>query len=150
MERVRLMRSRSSEGDAVEAVEQAGAEVYLGHTCFTAPDVVEVDGRQLRFRKAVISTGSEPLLPRIEGLQTGEYLTNESVFSLTERPARLVVIGRRPAGLRTGASLPPSRQRGGSRQPHGKPTRWMAPIAGHGSWSFPIAPIPTPKWPKWA
>jgi pyruvate/2-oxoglutarate dehydrogenase complex dihydrolipoamide dehydrogenase (E3) component len=96
MERVRRMRSMSSAGDAVQVVEQAGAEVYLGHTRFMAPNVVEVDGRQLRFRKAVIATGSDPLVPPIDGLRTGEYLTNESVFSLTELPARLVVIGGGP------------------------------------------------------
>ena len=96
MERVRRMRSRSSAGDAVQVVEQTGAEVYLGHTRFTSPNIVEVEGRQLRFRKAVIATGSEPFVPPIDGLQTGEYLTNESVFSLTERPARLVVIGGGP------------------------------------------------------
>jgi pyruvate/2-oxoglutarate dehydrogenase complex dihydrolipoamide dehydrogenase (E3) component len=96
MERVRRMRSLSSASDAVLAVEKTGAEVYLGHTRFTAPNVVEVDGRQLRFRKAVIATGSDPVVPPIDGLQTGEYLTNESVFSLTELPARLVVIGGGP------------------------------------------------------
>ena len=96
MERVRRMRSMSSAGDAVDAVEQTGAEVYLGHARFTAPNVVEVDGRQLRFRKAVIATGSDPFVPPIEGLRAGEYLTNESVFSLTELPARLVVIGGGP------------------------------------------------------
>ncbi len=96
MERVRRMRSMSSAGDAVPAVEQTGAEVYLGHTRFTAPDTVEVNGSHLRFRKAVIATGSDPLVPPIDGLRTGEYLTNESVFSLTELPARLVVIGGGP------------------------------------------------------
>src|SRR5262249_36477204 len=96
MERVRRMRSMSSAGDAVQAVEEAGAEVYLGHTNFIAPDVVRVDGRQLRFRKAVIATGSDPLVPPIEGLRAGEYLTNESVFTVTELPARLVVIGGGP------------------------------------------------------
>jgi pyruvate/2-oxoglutarate dehydrogenase complex dihydrolipoamide dehydrogenase (E3) component len=96
MERVRRMRSMSSAGDTVEAVEQTGAQVYLGHTRFTAPDVVEVDGRELRFRKAAIATGSDPLVPPIDGLKTGEYLTNESVFSLTELPPRLVVIGGGP------------------------------------------------------
>ena len=96
MERVRRMRSMSSAGDAVAAVEQTGVEVYLGHTRFTAPGIVEVDGRELRFRKAVIATGSDPLVPPIDGLRTGEYLTNESVFSLTELPARLVVIGGGP------------------------------------------------------
>lgn len=98
MERVRRVRSMSSAGDAVQVVEQTGAEVYLGHTGFTAPNIVEVDGRQLRFRKAVIATGSDPLVPPIDGLQTGEYLNNESVFSLTELPARLVVIGGGPVG----------------------------------------------------
>jgi pyruvate/2-oxoglutarate dehydrogenase complex dihydrolipoamide dehydrogenase (E3) component len=96
MERVRRMRSMSSAGDAVQAIEQTGAEVYLGHTRFTAPNFVEVDDRQLRFGKAVIATGSGPFVPSIDGLQTGEYLTNESVFSLTELPARLVVIGGGP------------------------------------------------------
>ena len=96
MERVRRMRSLSSAGDAVPVVEQTGAHVYLGHSRFTAPNIVEVDGRQLRFRKAVIATGSGPFVPSIDGLQTGEYLTNETVFSLTELPARLVVIGGGP------------------------------------------------------
>jgi pyruvate/2-oxoglutarate dehydrogenase complex dihydrolipoamide dehydrogenase (E3) component len=44
MERVRRVRSMSSAGDAVEVVEQTGAQVYLGHTRFTAPNVVDVDG----------------------------------------------------------------------------------------------------------
>src|SRR5215472_2261475 len=96
MERVRRMRSQSSAGDAVQVVEEAGVAVYLGHTRFTAPNIVEVNDRLLRFRKAVIATGSDPLLPRIEGLRTGEYLTNETVFSLTELPERLVVIGGGP------------------------------------------------------
>ncbi|MEQ7010851.1 FAD-dependent oxidoreductase [Actinopolymorpha sp. B17G11] len=98
MDRVRKMRSLSSSGDAVEVSEQAGVEVYLGHTRFTAPNAVEVDGRRLRFRKALIATGSDPAVPPIEGLRTGEYLTNETVFSLTELPARLVVIGGGPLG----------------------------------------------------
>ncbi|MEQ7129144.1 FAD-dependent oxidoreductase [Actinopolymorpha sp. B11F2] len=98
MERVRRIRSMSSSGDAVEVAEQAGVEVYLGHTRFTAPNAVEVDGRPLRFQKAVIATGSDPVVPPIEGLRTGEYLTNETVFSLTELPARMVVIGGGPLG----------------------------------------------------
>ncbi|MGW5361963.1 FAD-dependent oxidoreductase [Actinopolymorpha pittospori] len=98
MDRVRRMRSLSSSNDAVEMAEQAGVEVYLGHTHFTAPNAMEVEGRVLRFRKAVIATGSDPVVPPIEGLRTGDYLTNETVFSLTQLPARLVVIGSGPLG----------------------------------------------------
>jgi pyruvate/2-oxoglutarate dehydrogenase complex dihydrolipoamide dehydrogenase (E3) component len=72
--------------------------VEAGQLLFAAPDVVEVDGRQLRFKKAVLATGSGPLIPAIDGLKSGEYLTNESVFSLTALPSRLVVIGGGPLG----------------------------------------------------
>src|SRR5260370_421269 len=58
MERVRRMRSMSSAGDAVQAVEQTGAEVYLGHTRFTSPNTAEGDGAQLRLQQARITTGA--------------------------------------------------------------------------------------------
>ena len=98
MERVRRIRSMSSAGDAVQVVAGAGVDVYLGHTRFTKPNAVAVDGRELRFGKAVIATGSSPAPPAIEGLREGEYLTNETVFSLTELPRRLVVLGGGPLG----------------------------------------------------
>ena len=98
MERVRRIRSMSSAGDAVQVVVGAGVDVYLGQTRFTKPNAVAVDGRELRFNKAVIATGSRPVAPTIEGLREGEYLTNETVFSLTELPRRLVVLGGGPMG----------------------------------------------------
>jgi pyruvate/2-oxoglutarate dehydrogenase complex dihydrolipoamide dehydrogenase (E3) component len=98
MERVRHIRSMSSAGDAVQVVAGAGVDVYLGHTRFTKPNAVTVDGRELRFAKAVIATGSRAAAPAIEGLKEGEYLTNESVFALTELPRRLVVLGGGPMG----------------------------------------------------
>src|SRR5215475_191682 len=98
MERVRRIRSMSSAGDAVQVVAGAGVDVYLGHSRFTRPNAVTVDGRDLRFDKAVIATGSRPAAPTIEGLREGEYLTNETVFALTELPRRLVVLGAGPLG----------------------------------------------------
>jgi pyruvate/2-oxoglutarate dehydrogenase complex dihydrolipoamide dehydrogenase (E3) component len=98
MERVRRIRSMSSAGDAVQVVAGAGVDVYLGHTRFTKPNAVTVDGRELHFDKAVIATGSRPAAPTIEGLREGEYLTNETVFSLTELPKRLLVLGGGPLG----------------------------------------------------
>src|SRR6201993_5475429 len=98
MERVRRIRSMSSAGDAVQVVAGAGVDVYLGNTRFSKPNAVTVDGRELHFDKAVIATGSRPAAPTIEGLREGEYLTNETVFSLTELPRRLVVLGGGPLG----------------------------------------------------
>src|SRR4029453_134707 len=65
---------------------------------FTARDTVMVGGRALRFRRAVIATGGRPAAPPIAGLDETGYLTNETIFSLTELPRRLTVIGAGPIG----------------------------------------------------
>ena len=52
----------------------------------------------MRFKKAVIATGARAVLPQVEGLEAAGFLTNETVFSLTERPPRLAVFGAGPLG----------------------------------------------------
>ena len=59
---------------------------------------VEVGGRTLTFKKAAICTGARAAAPSISGLREAGYLTNETVFDLTELPRRLAVIGAGPIG----------------------------------------------------
>ena len=61
-------------------------------------DVVEVDGARLPFHRAVIATGGRAAVPAIPGLDCVPHLNNESLFALTELPARLLVIGAGPIG----------------------------------------------------
>jgi pyruvate/2-oxoglutarate dehydrogenase complex dihydrolipoamide dehydrogenase (E3) component/uncharacterized membrane protein YdjX (TVP38/TMEM64 family) len=99
MERLREIRARiSHEDSAARYSEEFGIDVYLGQARFTVGDRIDVDGVELRFRKAVIATGARPVAPPIPGLAESGYLDNETVFSLTERPARLAVIGAGPIG----------------------------------------------------
>ena len=98
MTRVREMRAFSSSFDAVAVAAGAGIDVFLGDARFVGPDAVEVDGRQLRFDKALIATGSGPAVPKLPGLADARYLTNETVFELTELPRRLVCLGAGVAG----------------------------------------------------
>ena len=99
MERMRGIRAEIGEEDAAARyAKELGVDVFLGEAQFVARDAVEVDGARLRFRKAVIATGARPLVPEIPGLADAEPLTNETVFSLVERPRRLAVIGGGPIG----------------------------------------------------
>ncbi len=98
MERMRRLRAGISEHDSVERFANLGVDVYLGEARFTGRDTIEVGDRQLRFRRAVIATGGRAVAPPIPGLDQVDYLTNETVFSLTELPARLAVIGAGPIG----------------------------------------------------
>ena len=93
MTRVREMRAFSSSFDAVGVAAGAGIDVFLGDARFVGRDTVEVDGRRLHFEKALIATGSGPAAPNIPGLAAARYLTNETVFELTELPRRLVCLG---------------------------------------------------------
>lgn len=107
MERMRRLRARISHHDSVKRFQGLGVDVFLGNATFTAPDTVEVDGTALRFKKAVIATGARADQPRpaITGLSEVDYLTNETVFSLTERPRRLAVIGGGPIGCEMAQSF---------------------------------------------
>jgi pyruvate/2-oxoglutarate dehydrogenase complex dihydrolipoamide dehydrogenase (E3) component len=98
MERMRRLRARISQHDSVRRFQQLGVDVFLGKGHFTGRDTIEVDGKTLRFSKAVIATGARAAAPPIPGLAEAGYLTNETVFSLTERPGRLAVIGAGPIG----------------------------------------------------
>ena len=98
MKRVRRVRDRLSHGVSAERLATMGIDVYRGEARFLGPDSVTVDGRVLRFRKALIATGARPVRPPIPGLDEVGYLTYENVFDLTERPERLLVIGGGPVG----------------------------------------------------
>ena len=78
--------------------KELGVDVFLGKGTFTGPDRIEVEGKRLRFKKAAICTGARAAAPAIPGIEEAGYLTNETVFGLTELPQRLPVIGGGPIG----------------------------------------------------
>jgi len=98
MQRMRGIRARISRADSVRRLTEAGVDVFFGAACFAGTEALTVDGTILRFKKAMIATGSRPDTPSIPGLVEAGYLTNENVFDLTELPRRLLVIGGGPLG----------------------------------------------------
>jgi pyruvate/2-oxoglutarate dehydrogenase complex dihydrolipoamide dehydrogenase (E3) component len=97
MARMRRLRARISRNDSAQRYRKLGVDVYIGSGCFTGNDSIYVDGpagnRTLTFVRAAVCTGARASIPSIPGLQEAGYLTNETVFSLTELPQRLAVIG---------------------------------------------------------
>ncbi len=98
MARMRRLRAGLSRVDSAPRFRDLGVDVFLGEGRFTARDTLLVGGRALRFRRAVIATGARAAAPAIPRLEETGYLTNETVFSLTELPRRLTVIGAGPIG----------------------------------------------------
>ena len=99
MERMRRIRAEISGHDSARRFrDELGIDVFLGEGRFAGPDSVEVGGKRLRFKKAAICTGARAAAPPIPGIEEVGYLTNETVFSLTDLPSRLAVIGGGPLG----------------------------------------------------
>lgn len=98
MARMRRLRAGIAPHDSATRFRDLGVDVFFGDAQFAAVDAVHVGGAVLSFRKAVICTGSRPTLPAIPGLDEIQPLTNETVFSLTDLPGRLAVVGAGPIG----------------------------------------------------
>lgn len=105
MERMRTLRARISPNDSAKRFQGLGVDVYFGQGRFLDSNTLEVDGTKLSFKRAVIATGARAAAPPIPGLDAVEYLTNETLFSLTEIPPRLGVIGAGPIGCEMAQSF---------------------------------------------
>ncbi len=105
MERMRKLRADISPLDSAARFRDLGIDIYLGQGEFTGSNTVRVGEHALQFKRAVITTGARASAPPIPGLDQVEYLTNESVFSLTERPERIGIIGAGPIGCELAQSF---------------------------------------------
>ncbi len=93
MARMRRLRADIGPHDSAERLRAAGIDVFFGSARFAGPDTVQVGDRTLHFARCLIATGARAAMPPIPGLVEAGALTNEELFNLTERPARLVVLG---------------------------------------------------------
>ena len=98
MERMRKLRSDISPHDSVKRFSGLGIDVFLGQGEFIDSSTISVGDAKLKFAKAVICTGARASAPPIDGIDTVPYLTNENLFSLTEFPKRIGIIGAGPIG----------------------------------------------------
>ncbi|QDT05516.1 Mercuric reductase [Rubripirellula lacrimiformis] len=105
MQRMRKLRAKISRNDAASRFRDLGIDVYFGQAQFVDSETVDVAGTSLKFKRAVIATGARAAAPPIPGLSEVNYLTNESVFSLTELPKRIGIIGAGPIGCEMAQSF---------------------------------------------
>src|SRR2546422_1727333 len=105
-ERMRGRRAKIAPNDSQERFESLGVDVFHGEARFVSPHEVEVNGQRLRAKNFVIATGSRAVIPKIEGIDSVPYFTNETIFDeLKERPESMIVLGGGPIGCELGQAL---------------------------------------------
>lgn len=85
--------------DSVERFTAMGVHVIEAYGRFTGPGTVVAGDYEIKARRFVIATGSSPFVPPIEGIDSVDYLTNETIFEQTRKPKHLIVVGGGPIGM---------------------------------------------------
>jgi pyruvate/2-oxoglutarate dehydrogenase complex dihydrolipoamide dehydrogenase (E3) component len=98
MRRVRDTQAALAPHDSAERMTSLGVEVLMGAAAFTGPRELAVGDRTVRFKRAVIATGSRPAVPAIPELRDRPYLTTDTVWDLSTQPRNLLIVGGGPAG----------------------------------------------------
>ena len=93
------------EHEKPEIFEERGIKVIIGAPRFVDAHRLEINGEQIEFKKCIISTGSHPFVPPVEGLKDIDYLTNENIFDLKKMPESLIVLGGGPIGVELSQAL---------------------------------------------
>ena len=85
--------------DSQQRFEDFGVQVIRAYARFIGPREVEAGDKIIRARRFVIATGSHPTIPELPGLEAIPYLTNETIFTQTERPDHLLILGGGPVAV---------------------------------------------------
>ncbi len=88
-----------------EHFKHLGIDVVLGEGIFTSHHTLQIDENIYLFKQAIISTGSSPRPLSIPGLAPEYILTNQNIFTLSETPAKTLIIGGGPIGMEMGQAL---------------------------------------------
>ncbi len=96
MQRVHNIIKKIEPHDSIERYQALGAEIQQGTAKISSPYTVEINGKTVTSRNIIIATGARPLVPNIPGLEQIDYLTSDTLWKITERPKRLLILGGGP------------------------------------------------------
>jgi len=105
MDRVREAIATIEPQDSPGRLRGEGVDVIAGQGRFEDARTLAVGDRRLRFRAAILATGSEPTLPAVAGLESAAVSTTDTIWDLRELPSRLVVLGGGPIGCELGQAF---------------------------------------------
>ncbi|HEV7329313.1 MAG TPA: NAD(P)/FAD-dependent oxidoreductase [Bosea sp. (in: a-proteobacteria)] len=91
--------ARAATNDSDERLTALGVRVLKGEARFQNRRQVAIGERVIKARRFVVATGSRPIMPDITGLADLPCLTEDSIFDLTKRPDRLIVLGGTAAAV---------------------------------------------------
>jgi len=68
-------------------------QYHKGAGHFIDDYTIEINGEKIKGKKIFIGSGARPLIPPIKGIEDIDYLTNNNVFNLTDKPESIIIVG---------------------------------------------------------
>lgn len=93
------MTSSQDDTARIEGYEGRGVTVVKSAGRLDGPGRVLAGDRVLEASAILIATGSEPIIPPIDGLEEAGYWTNREAVSFDAVPASVAILGGGPAGI---------------------------------------------------
>lgn len=88
-----------------EILASLGVEVIFGRAHLSDAHTVTINEETIYADKMLIATGASPIIPALEGLETIEYLTNQTLFNLKTIPQSMIILGGGTIGVELASAL---------------------------------------------
>lgn len=88
-----------TQDEASTKLGKQGIEVIKGEATFTSAHDITVNDRTITAERIIIASGSQTLVPPIEGLRETGFITNVEAVSLPSLPRRMAIIGGGAIGI---------------------------------------------------
>lgn len=85
-------------GTTPEALRAKGLDIYLGGARFLDANSISTGDATLHAKHFLITTGANPVIPRISGIRDVPFVTYHEVFDIREIPRSMIVVGGGPLG----------------------------------------------------
>lgn len=102
MQRMRKSIKESQSQMRKDLLRAENLDFYEGEGHFVGDYTIEVNGEKIEGENIFLASGSRPFIPPIKGLDSVEYLTNETLLQLEELPDSLIIIGGGYIGVEFG------------------------------------------------
>jgi pyruvate/2-oxoglutarate dehydrogenase complex dihydrolipoamide dehydrogenase (E3) component len=103
--RIQSVVSTIQKHDSEERFCSLGAKVEFGSPTFSDEHTIRLNKKTYSAKNWVVSTGSSPAIPPIEGLDKTSYITNKEIFSLDHLPKSMIILGGGPIGIEMGQAF---------------------------------------------
>ncbi|MCC6544641.1 MAG: FAD-dependent oxidoreductase [Nitrospirae bacterium] len=105
MSHVRSVVQRVYDGHRPEVFQKQGIDVLFGAPTFIDNHQILLNGKKMSANKMIISTGSSPLVPLIDGIDTVPVFTNQNIFNMERLPSSMIILGGGPIGAELGSAF---------------------------------------------